>query len=86
MQFGGQAPQGQYTSESPKDIEAPVKRLEIPEKADANSGRAPSYTLKRQPAISRSPKRKESSLLFVGFQQKVHVTATNPASELISER
>ena len=43
MQVGEQAPQGQYTSESSKDTEAPVIRPEIPEKADANSGRASSY-------------------------------------------
>ena len=36
MQFREQAPQGQYTSEYTKDIEAPVIRLEIPEKADTN--------------------------------------------------
>ena len=59
MHFGKQAPQGQQTSEYTKDIEAPVIRLEIPEKVDANSGRALLYKLWKQLAIIRPPREKE---------------------------
>ena len=85
MQFGGQALQGQHTSEYTKDIEAPVIRLKIPEKADANSEPASSYKLKRQPAMIRPPREKGVIPSLYKIQAE-NVTATNPASELISER